>query len=311
MEKDDCMLKKSVLAGCAIAVAAILLTLALLPTGRPTEESPESVATDATTGEESFQQNIFLPVVMYHSVIDNVGKVNDYVITPASFRADMTYLQQQGYTTVFVQDILDFIDTGVPLPDKPVLVTFDDGLYNVKEYILPIMEEMDLKAIINVEGAFTEQSTEEQEHNPNYSYLTWEEISALRDSGYFEIGNHTYDMHDVSGKRAGCKINPGESVEEYAAVLTADIGGLQNLLSDRCSVTPIAFAYPYGFISDESMPVLQNMGFRVLLTCYEQPNYLNIAPSSLVVLHRYNRSGTVSTEQFMGILLKQERDRGV
>jgi len=300
------MPKKGVLTGCAIVAAAILLTLALLPAGRPTEKPPEAVTTDATTGEGTVQQNIFLPVVMYHSVIDNAGKVNDYVITPASFRADMTYLQQQGYTTVFVQDILDFIDTGVPLPDKPVLVTFDDGHFNVKEYILPIMEEMDLKAIINVEGAFTERSTQEQEHNPNYSYLTWEEVSQLRDSGYFEIGNHTYDMHDASGKRAGCKINPGESAEEYAAALMTDIGGLQNLLADRCSVTPITFAYPYGFVSDESMPVLQSMGFRVLLTCYEQPNYLNIAPSSLVVLHRYNRSGTVSTEQFMEILLKQE-----
>ena len=107
------MPKKGVLTGCAIVAAAILLTLALLPAGRPTEKPPEAVTTDATTGEGTVQQNIFLPVVMYHSVIDNAGKVNDYVVTPASFRADMTYLQQQGYTTVFVQDILDFIDTGV------------------------------------------------------------------------------------------------------------------------------------------------------------------------------------------------------
>ncbi|MCD7947825.1 MAG: polysaccharide deacetylase family protein [Oscillospiraceae bacterium] len=252
------------------------------------------------------QKDIFLPVIMYHSVIDNAGKAGDYIITPERFASDMTYLQQNGYQTVFVADILAFMDYGVPLPEKPVLVTFDDGHYNIKEYLLPIMQEMDLKAIVNVEGAFTEQSTQEQAHNPNYSYLTWEEISELQDSGYFEIGNHTYDMHDASGERAGCKINPGESEEDYAKVLEEDIGGLQELLTDRCATTPVTFAYPYGFISDESVPVLQAMGFRVLLTCYEQPNYLNIAPESSILLHRYNRPGNVSTEQFMEKLLRQE-----
>jgi len=265
--------------------------------------APEDITYVFAETQEDREHRIFLPVIMYHGVIDNLSAVNDYVITPAMFSSDMEYLAEHGYQTVLVSDIINYLDMGIPLPEKPVLVTFDDGHYNVLKYIYPIMEEQSLRAIINVEGAFMEGTIAEGRHSSEYSYLTWEEVCVLAESGLFEIGNHTYNMHALQGGRKGTLIQKRETSDEYKVALHDDIVHLQSLLWQECNVTPNAFAYPYGLISDESIPVLKDLGFRVLMTCYEKPNYLSISPGETLMLHRYNRSGKVTTEEFMSGLL--------
>ncbi|MCL2343179.1 MAG: polysaccharide deacetylase family protein, partial [Firmicutes bacterium] len=222
------------------------------------------------------------------------------------FEADMEYLKAKGYTTVSAAEILDYVDGGAPLPEKPVLVTFDDGFYSVRHYLLPIMERLGVKAVMNVEGSFADHASANpvDRDNPNYSYLTWEEICGLKNSGLFEIGNHSYDMHHARGKRIGCKIRSGESCEAYREALTEDIGKLQDKLQETCGARALVFAYPFGSISEESYSVLEDMGFRILLTCYGMPNYLKADPGATLVLNRWNRSGSLSTEKFMARLLK-------
>ena len=51
----------------------------------------------------------------------------------------LRYLAEKGYETVFASDLIDFVEKGVPLPEKPVLVTFDDGYLNVMTYAYPYM----------------------------------------------------------------------------------------------------------------------------------------------------------------------------
>ena len=64
---------------------------------------------------------------MYHHILKDQSRLNKYTISPDEFRRDMQYLQDNGYTPVLMQDLLLFVQEGVPLPDKPVMITFDDG----------------------------------------------------------------------------------------------------------------------------------------------------------------------------------------
>lgn len=254
----------------------------------------EAVSANADSGEE-----IFVPIIMYHSLLKNPDRAGDYVVSPNVFESDMRYLSENGYTTVFVSDLINYVDNGAPLPKKPVVVTFDDGYYNIMEYAYPYMKENNIKGVINIVGSYAELSTEEDEHNPAYSYLTWEEIAALEQSGIFEVGSHSYDMHSLNGGRRGCKKIYGESPENYRNALFNDIGALQNMLEDKSGVTAVTFAYPYGFISEESVPVLREIGFKALLTCYEKPNYISREnPECLLCLNRYNRPSGISSEDF-------------
>ena len=252
-------------------------------------------------------ESIFVPVIMYHRLLKDPDSAGDYAVSPDVFMSDMQYLSENGYTSVFVRDLIDYVETGAPLPEKPVVITFDDGYLNVMEYAYPYMKENNIKAVMNIVGSYKEQSTDDDEHNPAYSYLTWDEIAELDRSGLFEIGSHTYDMHSMSGRR-GCKRLSNENAEKYREALFGDIGMLQDMLKENSGVTPVTFAYPYGFISSESMAILQEIGFKALLTCYEKPNYISRSDAGeCLILNRYNRPSGISTEEFMNRLLSEKQ----
>lgn len=281
-----CFKFKKFLSVTALFIAAAL-TMLIAAAKRPEE-----------TAAASADDNVFLPVIMYHSLLKDPARAGDYVVSPDVFKSDMNYLTENGYTTVFVRDVLNYKENGTPLPEKPIIVTFDDGYYNVMEYAFPFMLENNIKGVINIVGAYSERSAEDGDRNPAYSYLTWEDISELDKSGVFEIGNHTYDMHSLIGRK-GCRRLYSENAEEYRAALFEDTGRLQDILEEKSGVRPVTFAYPFGFISDESADILEEIGFKALLTCYEKPNYVSRGESGgCLMLNRYNRPSGTETEEF-------------
>lgn len=247
---------------------------------------------------------IFLPVIMYHSIHN--GTPQDYVVTPQQIESDLKYLSEHGYNSVTAQQLVDYTRGQGELPENPVMITLDDGFYNNLYYLLPLLEKYDMSAVISVVGSFVDNNANADPHVPEYSYLTWEDVNELLNSGRIEIGNHTYNMHSGGQNgRKGCSINPGETCDEYADVLMKDILLLQSEIHENTGTTPFVFAYPYGYISEESIPVLKSNGFLITLTCYEKPNYIVRDPECLYNLDRYNRSGNYSTEEFMQKALKE------
>ena len=100
------------------------------------------------------------------------------------------------------------------LPEQPILLTFDDGFYNNYSLALPLLEQYDMCAIVSVVGQFTDELAPESPHEDSYSYLTWEDLQALLDSGRVELGSHTYQMHSHTD-RCGCRIQEREPAIAY------------------------------------------------------------------------------------------------
>lgn len=251
------------------------------------------------------QPEIPLPILMYHSVLKDAHRSNKYVVTPDQLEKDLAYLQQNGYTTVFVQDLIGYVYEGAPLPEKPVMLSFDDGYYNNYTYVLPLLEKYDMKAVISVVGSYAQRFSDTPDPNPNYAYLSWEDIRALKDSGRVEIQNHSYDMHKQTG-RNGAQKKAGESVDAYRAALGEDAMALQAALRENCDILPTAFTYPFGAYSKESLPILKELGFRATLTCTEKVNYITRDPECLFGLHRFNRPSGISTQTFMHKALPEQ-----
>ena len=65
---------------------------------------------------------------MYHGLLKEEARQGKYVLSPAQFESDLKYLKENGYHTVVVQDLIDYVEKGVPLPEKPVMLTFDDAI---------------------------------------------------------------------------------------------------------------------------------------------------------------------------------------
>ncbi len=260
-----------------------------------------------SSAAEKDESPVPLPVIMYHSVYGT--QPSEYIVTPSQLENDLIWLRNNGYISVTAAELTNYTNGHGDLPEKPVLITLDDGFYNNLSELLPLLEKYDMHAVVSVVGRYTEAIAPKDPHSSAYSYLTWEDISQLAASGRVEIGNHTYDMHCGNGIRHGCSIAAGETEEEYHNVLFSDLSLLQEELHRCTGITPIVFAYPFGYISRESLPVIRECGFLITLTCYERMNYITRDPDCLLGLSRYNRSGLYSTEEFMYRLTKENNTR--
>ncbi|MDE5582706.1 MAG: polysaccharide deacetylase family protein [Ruminococcus sp.] len=251
----------------------------------------------ALSVEKSDDEPVFLPVIMYHSVFGNSPE--EYIATPMQFERDLAWLSENGYSSVSARQLVDYTNNKDTLPEKCVMITFDDGCYNNLSEVLPLLEKYDMRAVVSVVGEYTDVTAVNDPHMPAYSYLTWDDINVLIESERVEIGNHTYNMHSFRGDRKGCSKNISETEEDYRNILFSDLSRLQSEIKEHTDILPVVFAYPFGFVSDESVPVLRELGFAVTLNCTERPNYITHNPECLYGLNRYNRSGLYSTEEFM------------
>lgn len=257
----------------------------------------ERAAETAAVGEKKP-----LPIIMYHSILKDPERAGDYVVSPATLEGDLAYLKEQGYETVVMADAIAYVNGDGMLPDKPVMLTFDDGYYNNLLYALPLLEQYDMRAVLSPVGSYTDRFTDTPDPNPNYGHLTWEELAALQTSGRFEIQNHSYDMHGLSDRR-GSSRKKGESESAYARAFCDDTERMQQLLS-RHGIEATTYTYPYGAISDGSGAFLREMGFAASLSCYERISVLvRGEPASLFCLGRFNRPAKYTTAEFMRHML--------
>jgi peptidoglycan/xylan/chitin deacetylase (PgdA/CDA1 family) len=262
----------------------------------------------ASQQEEKHQKNdgIPVPIIMYHSITLDGDKCGEYVVSLDQIEADIEWLKQNSFTPVFVNDLIRFVNYNGELPDKPVILTFDDGCYNNYEYLIGLLKKEDFKATISVVGSYTLDASESGDMpSAAYSYLRWCDINEMRESGYYEFCNHSYDMHSLDDRR-GILRKDGENDAEYQHALLTDIEGLQKLFDQNCAFKPNCFTYPYGFISPEAENIVKGLGFEASMGVEEKANYIVKGDSEcLFGLHRYNRSGFYKTDSFMKKLLKE------
>jgi peptidoglycan/xylan/chitin deacetylase (PgdA/CDA1 family) len=248
-----------------------------------------------------------LPIIMYHQVLKDKKSWRKYVISPEDFEKDLIYFIENGYTTITIQDLIDFVYNEKELPDKPIIISFDDGYLTSKVYVLPILKKHNSKAVVSIVGEFTNRFSENKDKGLSYAHLTWDDINELISSKHIEIQNHSYNMHNIS-KRSGIAKMKKESLEDYRKALNNDILYMQDLIEKKTGYRPMAFTYPFGSISKESEPILRDMGFLALLTCNEGVNMLSGDKEELFSLKRYNRPYGINRVKFFSdklIIVKQ------
>jgi len=236
-----------------------------------------------------------VPILMYH----HLAKQGDpsVVISPARFAEHMDALSESGYTSVSLSDLLRFVDQGVPLPEKPVCITFDDGYLSNYEYAYPLLREKDMSATIFVIGATVGATTEYKDTGfPITPHFGWEAAREMQASGLVSIESHTFDMHqrvdyDGEGARESVLSLPGEAEDDYLAVLKSDFVRMEELMLEEIGHPVQILAYPGGRYDLLAQTVLREMGVRMTLGVEPGPNELIAGmPQCLYGLRRYNAS---------------------
>ena len=249
--------------------------------------------TNAVFGE---QNGVRLPILMYHSILKDSARQGKYVVSPSVLAEDLDALQKRGYETVTVSDLLAYVHKGEPLPEKPVMITFDDGYYNNYVYAYPLLQQRNMRAVVSIIGCQTDQYTESGVENAYWSHLTIDRLREMQD--VFEVQNHSWNLHEY-GERRGCLRRRGEDQTTYESLLREDTGQTQELLSENGLPEPQCYTYPFGACSDESEQVLREMGFLCTLGCEERMNLVTGDPSCLYEMGRYNRASGESTESYL------------
>ena len=210
-----------------------------------------------------------IPVLMYHHFDDTSD--TGAVVLKDEFKKQINYLKENGYNTITVQDLIDFKNGKIKLPEKSVLITADDGYLSNYEFMYPILKANNMKATIFVIGDNIDNAEEYIQEGKGIPKFNWDQAKEMYESGVIDLQSHTYNSHYkiTNGKKEkGIFSMPqeGETEEEYISRIGEDIKKSINGFEEHLGYKPIALAYPYGEFSKESEQVLADNGIKVSFT---------------------------------------------
>lgn len=245
-----------------------------------------------------------LPIIMYHGLMEKENRQNEYMIDPDYFEQDLKYLSAKGYNTVFLSELIEHFENGAPLPENPVIITFDDGYLNNYTYAYPILKKYKAKAVISPIGLSADDAENEEYRSPLWSQCTWEQLKEMSDSGLVEIQNHTYNLHKLTGSSKGAAAKSGECYEEYKKRLSIDLTTANNRIKEKIGKSPCAFIYPFGSKSESTEEIVRSLGFKAILDCENKMNYIS-GKEDLFHLHRFLRPNNLSSEEFFSEIMNK------
>ena len=268
--------------------------------GEYVSQAPAGAQEASPAAAETYSAQV--PILMYHNLAQE-GSGSD-TISVQRFEEHLAALQDAGYTTITFQDLLAYVEQGTELPEKPVLLTFDDGYESNYTLAYPLLQQYQMKATIFVIGVSMGKDTYKDTGQAMIPHFTQEQAAEMEASGLVTIESHGYDMHEVQGRdpepiRVGILPREDESEWDYAAFLQEDCQAMTDLLGK----TPGVLAYPYGYASELSEVVLHEMGIYATVTIEEKINTIvKGLPQSLRQMGRFYMTEAISAPELLSML---------
>lgn len=262
-----------------IAAVAVLLGLCVLLAVVAVPRTPAAQTADVA-------------ILMYHAFTEDEADTGS-LYTPASeFARQLSALRDAGYTSVGYADLIEFVNGEGKLPEKPLLISIDDGYQNNLDLAAPLLEKYGFCANIAVIGVSIGRTTYKDTDIPITPHFSLEDARPWVARGVLTVTTHSYDMHQVTavdgaGCRRGVLQMPGEAEPDYIAALTQDYTHAQEQLAGLPGKVLPVFTYPFGAYSELSERVLQELGVQVTVTIANGANRLvKGEPETLRLLHR-------------------------
>ncbi len=228
-----------------------------------------------------------IPVLMYHHLApaetyQGTGNyANGAIVSIENFEAQMRYLYENGYQSIFTSELLEHFISGESLPDKTVCITFDDGYESNYFYALPILEKYGFCATINpvISTSISEQVISDSRGRNQYDlqsvrHFTIEQMEEMCAGGMIECHSHTFDLHGtVSVDRFGKTGNASteraylfelgrlETNEEYYQRVYTDLSTAYLFLRKHCPTDYTAIFYPYGISTPTIVSIAKQVGY--------------------------------------------------
>ncbi len=211
-----------------------------------------------------------IPVLMYHAI--GYEKGNTVRVPKENFIEQMKYLKDNGYVTLTLDEAYNFFANNKPVPEKSVVLTFDDGYVDNYVEALPVLKDFGFKATIFVITGAVDKSK---------SYMNVEQLKEMEASG-MDIQSHTVH-HDHLAQL---------SYEKQLETLKNSKDFLEKTLNKKIKY----FAYPYGEYSKDSLKAIRDAGYTM---AFATAGRWSDKSDGVLTLDRVFISGTANLDVFI------------
>lgn len=194
------------------------------------------------------RRRIECPILMYHYISTPPETADRYrfdlSLPPDRFEEHCAFLVDNGYTGISLWQLHQALTEGTPLPDKPVILTFDDGYIDAFENAFPILQAHDLVATFFIVTQFMD----------NPGYMTWGQASRLIEAG-MEVENHSRSHPNLA--------------ERERDFLMREIDGAANAIEATFGYRPRFFCYPAGRFDENTIEIVRETGHLMATTTWD------------------------------------------
>lgn len=240
-----------------------------------------------------------LTIIGYHEITDHErALIPQYAIKSTQFAEQIQSLKKDGFHFISVDQLIKANQGSYKLPKKPLLLTVDDGYQSFYKYAYPIVKEQRVPVVLSVVGSWIETQGQQvsfgDQKIPRNDILTWAELKEMQDSGYVEIGNHSYDLHrGILGNPQG-NSEPAattrlyspesksyESDQAYATRIYTDLKKNNEVLQKHGIRSPRVMVWPYGQYNMKTVEIAKQLGMPITITLDDGGNNVKQSLSHL------------------------------
>ena len=204
-----------------------------------------------------------VPILCYH----RFGRTckSNLCISEKTFAKQMEYLKNNGYHTIHLSDLMEFLNYKAAIPSKSVIITLDDGYRSIYEFAYPLLKRYGYTATLFIYNDFIEASR---------NALTWNHLRALKAAG-FEIGSHSISHADLTKKL------PNENDQMFRSRITKELINSKKIIDRELNQDTQFFAYPYGNFNQQILDLIPKAGYKLGLTIRNGGNSFLANPLTL------------------------------
>lgn len=202
-----------------------------------------------------------VPVLMYHRVgaSGNAWEAR-YTINPENFANQMQTLARKGFQAVPIDDLVDWLEGGRPLPEGAFVLTFDDGFRGVREHALPVLENLRWPCtVFLVSDLIGQTDTWTERENPSGVTYPLLDANEIRDMMQRNVSFHSHTRNHAD--------LPTLNETELADQLAGSRASLSRLLGHDVAY----LAYPFGRLDERVEAATRAAGYRAAFST--QPGF--------------------------------------
>ena len=230
-------------------------------------------------------------VLSFHDIVQKMTITSE----PDDVTADnlinyFSWLKANGYTVVSMQDVVNTKNGGKRLPDKAIVLTFDDGYKSFYTYALPLLKAFNYPATLAIVGSWLDVPENGTvfyagAQVPRSKFLSLKELNEITNSGLVEIASHTYDLHHgILGNAEGNDMpalttfeynqstHQYESEEHYLNRIKSDLAKNNAWIKQHTGKTPTIIVWPYGRYNSAGQKIAKELGMNIAITLDDGEN---------------------------------------